>query len=414
MPLQGKNILLGVTGSIAAYKAIDLASMLRKEDADVHVVMTESACRFAAPGAFETITRNPVHIDPFDSARWEPEHTRLADNADLAAVAPATANAIAKFAHGIADDLLSTLLTAARCPVLIAPAMNVHMYNSPATQANLRALTALGVAVAEPETGPLACGYDGQGRLQPPERLLEAIRKLPETSTYRLRDRGETGMKRDMEGLQALVTAGPTREPIDPARFLSNRSTGKMGYALAEAAQARGAAVALVSGPTHLPTPLGVERIDVNTAREMRRAVLSRIDDADIAVFAAAVADYEPAEYSAEKLKKTDGGMTIRLQKTDDIARLAGQRPGKRFLIGFAAETENRIENAERKLRGKNLDMIVLNDIGADGAGFEADTNIVTLIHRNGKRTDAPILPKIAVAHRIFDAALPNMQTPSP
>ena len=223
MGLDGKNILLGVTGSIAAYKAIDLTSVLRKEGADVHVVMTRSSCRFAAPAAFETISRNPVHIDPFDNARWEPEHTRLADEADLAAVIPATANIIAKFAHGLADDLLSTLLTAVRCPVLVAPAMNVHMYESPISQSNLRILSGLGVVIAEPESGPLACGYEGVGRLQSTERLLEAVKRLAERSFYR------AAALRDMEGLRVLVTAGPTREPLDPARLSATAPPARWG-----------------------------------------------------------------------------------------------------------------------------------------------------------------------------------------
>lgn len=407
MALNGKNILLGVTGSIAAYKAIDLTSMLRKEGADPHIVMTQSACRFAAPAAFETISRNPVHLDAFDDARWEPEHTRLADDADLAAVIPATANMIAKFAHGIADDLLSTLLTAVRCPVLVAPAMNVHMYESPIAQANLRALTDLGVVVAEPETGQLACGYEGVGRLQSVERLLEALKGLEARSFYR------SGVKRDMAGLRALITAGPTREPVDPVRFVSNRSSGKMGYAMAEAAHARGAQVTLVSGPVGLPVPRGVEYAPAETAREMLDAVMRRIDTADIAVFAAAVADYEPVEAAADKIKKEQDLLTLTLRKTPDIALEAGRAKGNRFLIGFAAETnalpKSGVQNARRKLTEKNLDMIVLNDITQQGAGFDVDTNIVTLLDRKGGRTDLPLMSKRAAAHRIFDAALSHL-----
>ena len=408
MALNGKNILLGVTGSIAAYKAIDLTSMLRKEGADPHIVMTRSACRFAAPAAFETISRNPVHLDAFDDARWEPEHTRLADDADLAAVIPATANIVAKFAHGIADDLLSTLLTAVRCPVLVAPAMNVHMYESPMTQANLRALTELGVLVAEPERGQLACGYEGVGRLQPVERLLEALQDLEARSFYR------SGVQRDMEGLRALVTAGPTREPLDPVRFISNRSSGKMGYAMAEAAQARGAQATLVSGAVGLPVPRGVEYAPAETARDMLDAVMRRIGAVDLAVFAAAVADYEPIEAAPDKIKKEKDQMNVALQKTPDIALEAGRADGKRYLIGFAAETnalpESGVRNARRKLTEKNLDMIVLNDVTQPGAGFDVDTNIVTLLDRNGGRTDLPLMPKRAAAHRILDAALLNIK----
>ncbi len=407
MALDGKNILLGVTGSIAAYKAIDLTSMLRKEGADPHIVMTPSACRFAAPAAFETISRNPVHLDAFDNARWEPEHTRLADDADLAAVIPATANIIAKFAHGIADDLLSTLLTAVRCPVLVAPAMNVHMYESPITQANLRALTGLGVVVAEPETGPLACGYEGVGRLQSVERLLEALKHLEARSFYR------SGVKRDMAGLRALVTAGPTREPLDPVRFISNRSSGKMGYAIAEAAHARGAEVTLVSGAVGLPAPRGVEYASAETAREMLDAVMRRIAAVDVAVFAAAVADYEPIEAAPDKIKKGQDRIALTLQKTPDIALEAGRADGNRFLIGFAAETnalpQGGVQNARRKLTEKNLDMIVLNDVTQPGAGFDVDTNIVTLLDRQGGRTDLPLMPKRAAAHRILDAAISQM-----
>ncbi|GIX06402.1 MAG: peptidase ClpP [Candidatus Poribacteria bacterium] len=393
MELEGRTVLLGVSGSIAAYKAVELASRLRKAGASVHVVMTQNATRFVSPLTFETISRNPVHVDPFAPAQWEPEHTALADRADLFVVAPATANILAKFAHGIADDLLSTLYLAARCPILVAPAMNVYMYRNPAVQENLERLRARGVKIAEPEEGMLACGYEGQGRLQEVERLVETIVQLA---------RGLEA-PRDWEGVSVLVTAGPTREPIDPVRFLSNRSSGKMGYAIAEEAALRGAQVVLVSGPTQLPSPPNVRRIQVESAEEMARAVEQTAGSAQVIFLAAAVADFTPVEVSPHKLKKgTAETWTLTLRKTPDIAASLGQRKGDRVLIGFAAETDDPIANARRKLTEKRLDLIVLNRVNEPGAGFEVDTNRVTLIFPDGTVEEWPLLDKREVARRLL------------
>jgi len=403
MPLRGKNVLLGVTGGIAAYKAVDLASRMRAAGADVRVVMTQNATKFVAPLTFATISRHPVGLDTFDESRWEPEHTALADESDLFVVAPATANILAKFAHGIADDLLTTLYLAIRCPTLVAPAMNAFMYEHPAVQHNLRLLRERGVVISGPDYGMLACGYEGFGRLKAVDALFADVERLAATSTY---VRGVASPKRDYTGLHVVITAGPTREPLDPVRFLSNRSSGRMGYALAERAARRGARVTLISGPTHLEPPGGVERVEVVRAREMHEATLRLAEDADIVILSAAVADYEPETVAPQKIKKQDETMTLTLRKTPDIARSLGERKGNRILVGFAAETEDGIENARRKLAEKNLDLIVLNDVTQEGAGFETTTNIVTLLRPNGEVKALPRLPKTEVAEVILDVAL--------
>lgn len=402
MAVRGKNIVLGVTGSIAAYKAADLIGRLRKAGADVRIVMTDAATRFVTPTTLATLSRNPVSRDQFDDSRWEPEHTALADSADLFVVAPATANSIAKMAHGIADDLLSTLLVAARCPTLVAPAMNVHMYESAVVQENLRKLAARGVAIADPEYGMLACGYEGQGRLRSVDVLLTDIERLAENSTY---SPGGPPTPRDLEGLRVLVTAGPTREPLDPVRFISNRSTGKMGYAIAAEAASRGAHVTLVSGPTALDAPGGVERVDVGTAREMRDATVRAFEEADVAILSAAVADYEADEVAEHKIKKGDGPLTLTLRRTPDIAAELGARKGARTLVAFAAETQDALANARAKMRRKNADLIVLNDITRPGAGFGTDTNLVTILADDGESQELPLLSKREVAAHILDAA---------
>lgn len=399
--VNGKNIVLGVTGSIAAYKAADIAGGLRKAGADVHIVMTDAATRFVTPTTLATISRNRVHRHQFDDSRWEPGHTALADAADLFVIAPATANIIARMAHGIADDLLSTLLVAARCPTLVAPAMNVHMYESVVVQENLRELRDRGVSIADPEYGMLACGYEGQGRLRSVDILLTDIERLAEASTYRP---DAPSAVRDLEGVRVVVTAGPTREALDPVRFISNHSTGKMGYAIAAEAAARGADVTLVTGPTALDTPGGVARVDVDSAREMRDATVHAFDGADVAILSAAVADYEPAEVADHKIKKDDGPLTLTLQRTPDIAAELGGVKGDRLLVAFAAETQDAIANAREKLRRKNADLIVVNDITQPGAGFGTDTNLVTILGDDGESEELPLLSKRDVAARLLDA----------
>jgi phosphopantothenoylcysteine decarboxylase / phosphopantothenate---cysteine ligase len=399
--VNGKNIVLGVTGSIAAYKAADIAGGLRKAGADVHIVMTDAATRFVTPTTLATISRNPVHRDQFDDSRWEPGHTALADAADLFVIAPATANVIAKMAHGIADDLLSTLLVAARCPTLIAPAMNVHMYESAVVQENLGKLRDRGVAIADPEYGMLACGYEGQGRLRSVDILLADIERLAEASSY---SPHTAPTVRDLDGLRVVVTAGPTREALDPVRFISNHSTGKMGYAIAAEAAARGADVTLVTGPTALDAPGGVTRVDVNSAREMHAATARAFDGADVAILSAAVADYEADEVAEQKIKKGDGPLTLTLRRTTDIAAELGRVKGDRLLVAFAAETQDAIANAREKLRRKNADLIVVNDITQPGAGFGTDTNLVTILGDDGASEELPLLSKRDVAARILDA----------
>lgn len=393
-PLQGKTVLLGVTGGIAAYKSCELASRLVKMGAEVNVVMTKNACEFVGPVTFQTLTRRPVVLDTFAvPEKWEVEHVALAKKADLVVVAPATADILAKMAHGIADDMLSTTLLAVRAPVLAAPAMNTAMWEHPATRSNMAALRARGVMVIGPEGGVLACGDVGGGRMTEPGDIAKEIERI-------------LCHGRDMAGLKVLVTAGPTREKIDPVRFLSNRSTGRMGYAIAEAAIARGAEVTLLSGPTALQKP-ECETVFAESTEELFNAMLDRCGDMDIIIQAAAPADFTPDKAAAQKIKKGEGGeLLLRLVSTPDIARAVGERkkPGQ-VLVGFAAETENTLENARGKLQKKNLDMIVLNDVTRPGAGFGTDTNIVTLITLSGDR-DLPLMKKRAVADEILSGAL--------
>jgi len=404
--LKGKFITLGVTGSIAAYKAAEVASLLNKAGADVHVIMTATAQKFVAPATFAALTGNPVHTQLFAGAGGPDgadnpgvagglfPHIELA-RAHLIVVAPATANILAKAAHGLADDLLSATLLAAPGPVLFCPAMNVHMYQNPATQANLAALKKSGRHVLEPGTGALACGETGAGRLpEPREIVAEIVRLLG-------------GPARDLQGLAVLVTAGGTREPIDPVRFISNRSSGKMGYALAAAAAARGADVTLVTAPTALAAPGGVRAVLVETAQQMREAVQEHFPRADIVIKAAAVADYRPARPAERKIKKEGETLIIELVKNPDILAELGRlkKPGQ-VLVGFAAETENLLANARRKLTEKNVDLLVANDVTRPGAGFGADTNLVKLIYRDGRVEDLPLLKKTELAHRILDAAI--------
>jgi phosphopantothenoylcysteine decarboxylase/phosphopantothenate--cysteine ligase len=394
------RILLGVTGCIAAYKAVELMRLLQKQDYEVVVAMTGHAQKFVAPLTFAALSRHPVYSGMFEEGgAWMDsaeniDHVRLTHSISALAIAPATANILAKMAHGIADDFLSTLYLANTAPVIIAPAMNVNMWNHPATQANLRTLVLRGHRIVEPGEGYLAEGISGMGRLADLELIVEEVRKA-------------TNFRQDLAGKTILITAGPTCEDIDPVRFLSNRSSGKMGYALAEAAQVRGGQCLLVSGPTSLTAPPGVETIPVRSAQQMREAVLSRIENADIIIKAAAVADYRPIQSAPQKIKKSGKSFQLELVPTPDILSELGRLKGTRFLVGFAAETDHVRENALKKIKEKNLDLIVSNDVTQEGAGFEADTNIVTLYDRNGNEQRISLQPKLQVAHAILDRIIP-------
>jgi phosphopantothenoylcysteine decarboxylase / phosphopantothenate---cysteine ligase len=391
--LAGKTIVLGVTGGIAAYKAAEIVRLLVKDGATVRVIMTKNAQEFITPLTLQTLSGNPVSTETFSlTQESEIGHIRLADSADLIVIAPATANVIAKLAYGLADDLLTTVLLAATAPVLVAPAMNVHMYAHPLVQENMRKLASLGYGFVEPTEGFLACGYEGKGRLADPEDIIEEVRA--------------TLSKKDLRGERIIVTAGPNAEPIDPVRFITNRSTGKMGFAMARVAWRRGAEVTLVSGPTALPPPRGVCFCPVHTAREMRQAVLAHYPQATMVISAAAVADYRPAQIAPQKLKKGEGNFAIGLTRNPDILAELGQQKGQRLLVGFATETEEVLQNAARKLRSKNLDMIVANDVTQEGAGFAHDTNIVTLIDRNERSETLPLMSKDEVAHMVYDRLL--------
>jgi phosphopantothenoylcysteine decarboxylase/phosphopantothenate--cysteine ligase len=390
--LTNRRVLLGVTGGIAAYKAVELLRLLRKNGADVTVVMTANAKRFVGTATFQALSGRPVADDLWACNPALPiEHLALAEAAELVIVAPATANALAKMAAGIADDLLGTLLLAATSPVLVAPAMNTRMLQHPATQANLATLAARGVHVLPPESGALAAEEAGAGRLPAPATILERARAL-------------LAGARDLAGRRVLVTAGPTRERLDPVRFFSNRSSGKMGIAVAAAAHRRGAEVTLVAGPIAVPPPAGVETVRVVTAEEMRAAVLARRADADVVVMAAAVADYRPVEPRPEKIKKAGRGrLSVELEPTPDILAELGALGGGALLVGFAAETGEPSAAALRKLAEKNLDLVVANDVTAPGAGFDTDTNQVEIFARDGRRIPVPLAPKDRVAERILD-----------
>jgi phosphopantothenoylcysteine decarboxylase/phosphopantothenate--cysteine ligase len=388
-----KKVVLGVTGGIACYKAVELVRLLVKEEYSVQVIMTRGAMEFVTPLTFQTLSARPVATDTFNlTQESEIGHINLADSADIFVIAPATANVIGKIAAGIADDLLTTVLMATQAPVLIAPAMNIHMYENPILQENLRKLRRVGYHILEPAEGFLACGYEGKGRLPDPESILEQIR-------CRLK-------KKDLVGEKVLITAGPSREPLDPVRYISNRSSGKMGYALARAAVQRGAEVVLISGPTALAPPAGVRLTRVNTAAEMRRAILNEFVTCTAVIMAAAVADYHPVEYSREKIKRGKGALAVRLEPNADILKELGQRKNGKLLVGFAAETGNLDVNAEKKLRAKNLDMIVANDVTIEGSGFDGDTNIVTIFDRSGATRSLPLMSKDEVAEQIFNHLL--------
>ncbi|RGU93618.1 bifunctional phosphopantothenoylcysteine decarboxylase/phosphopantothenate--cysteine ligase CoaBC [Clostridium sp. AF15-17LB] len=398
MNLQGKTILLGVTGGIAAYKSASLASLLVKSGAEVHVLMTEHARNFINPVTFETLTGHKCITDTFDrNFEFNVEHVALAKKADAAIIAPATANVIARLAHGLADDMLTTTVLACQCPKIIAPAMNTRMYDNPITQDNLKLLEKYGMEVVSPASGRLACGDTGSGKMPEPDTLFQ----------YVLRS---CALPQDMAGLKVLVTAGPTQEAIDPVRFITNHSSGKMGYSIARICMLRGADVTLVTGRTALEPPMFVDTIHVISALDMFRAVTSNSQDKDIIIKAAAVADYRPAQVSKEKVKKSDSELSLSLERTDDILKYLGEHkaPGQ-FLCGFSMETEHMVENSRKKLVSKHLDMIVANNLKEEGAGFAGNTNVVTFITPD-TQTELGIMDKENVAMCLLDEILKRIR----
>ena len=392
--LKGKCVVLGVTGSIAAYKIAGLASALKKLHADVEVIMTQNATQFINPITFETLTGNKCLVDTFDrDFSFSVEHIAIAKKADVFLVAPASANVIAKMAHGIADDMLTTTILACKCPKIISPAMNTGMFENEIVQDNLKILKKYGMQVVEPATGYLACGDTGAGKMPEPEVLLQYILR-------------EIAYEKDLVGKRVLVTAGPTREAIDPVRFITNHSTGRMGYAIAKMAMLRGAAVTLVSGPVAIEPPMFVDTIAVESAQQMYEAVMAHAKEADIIIKSAAVADYAPAQVSPEKIKKSEGDASIPLTRTKDILAALGEKKREdQFICGFAMETEHLLENATAKREKKNVDMIVANSIRQEGAGFGVDTNVATFITKDGLRS-LPLMSKEALAMEILDEAM--------
>lgn len=394
--LTGKNVVLGVSGGIAAYKMVDVASALYKLHANVHVILTENATKIIPPQTFEIITKNKCYMQTFDrdvDDSVHVPHISLGTSADVILIAPATANIIGKLAHGIADDMLTTTVLPARCPMLIAPSMNVHMLENPVVQDNLKKLQKYGYKVIEPATGYLACGYEAKGKLPEKDVMVNAILM-------------EIGCPHDLEGKRVLVTAGATREPIDPVRYISNHSSGKMGYALARRAALRGAEVTLVSGPTSIEKPYGVRVVEVETAADMYEEVISRAGDMDIIVKAAAVADYTPKTVADQKIKKQDGDMSIPLARTKDILKALGEtKTEQQVVCGFSMETENMLENSKAKLIKKNVDMICANNLKVEGAGFQGDTNVITIITKDVIR-ELPLMTKDEVADQILTAIL--------
>ena len=394
MTLEGKTVLLGVTGSIAAYKIAYLASTLKKRRADVHVLMTKNATNFINPITFETLTGNTCLVDTFDrNFQFQVEHVSIAKKADVVMIAPASANVIGKLAHGIADDMLTTTIMACKCKKFISPAMNTNMFENPVVQDNLKILEHYGYEVITPASGYLACGDTGAGKMPEPETLLAYIER-------------EAACEKDLKGKKILVTAGPTQESIDPVRYITNHSSGKMGYAIAKAAMLRGADVTLVSGRTAIEPPMFVKVVPVVTAKDMYEAVTSVSDEQDIIIKAAAVADYRPAKVSDEKVKKSDGQMSIELERTDDILKFLGEhkRDGQ-FLCGFSMETQNVIGNSRAKLTKKNLDMVAANNVKVEGAGFQGDTNVLTLITQD-EEVSLPLMSKEDAALKILDKIL--------
>lgn len=394
--LKGKTIVLGVTGSIAAYKIANLASMLQKLHADTTVLMTENATNFINPITFETLTNNKCLIDTFDrNFQYSVEHVALAKKADVVLIAPASANVIGKIANGIADDMLTTTVLACKCKKILAPAMNTQMYENPILQDNIKKCQSYGMEIITPDSGYLACGDIGAGKMPSETVLLQYILR-------------ECACEKDMVGKKVLVTAGPTMEKIDPVRFISNHSTGKMGYALAKHCMLRGAEVTLVTGKVAIEPPMFVKVVNITSAKEMYDAVLEHFPEQDIIIKAAAVADYRPTNPAEEKVKKKDGDLSIQLERTDDILKALGERKTKQFLCGFSMETENMLENSQTKLAKKNLDMIVANNLKVQGAGFGTDTNVVTIISKNEVK-ELEIMSKDDVAKHIVDAILERM-----
>jgi len=391
MSLKDAKILLGVTGGIAAYKSAQLVRSLIRREAQVRVVMTRSAQEFVQPLTFEVLSQNPVYTELFPATReYNVLHLSLAQWADLVLIAPATANIIGKIAGGIADDLLSTVVMACPAPRLLAPAMETHMLENPIVAGNIDKLRSLGYRFVEPGEGFLASGAMGRGRMAEPEAIVRSVEEMLASPA-------------DLDGLHILVTAGPTREAVDPIRFVTNRSTGKMGYAIAERARRRGASVLLVSGPTHLPTTEGVERVDIRSVEEMHRAVDARFDECDALIMAAAPADYRPKRVATHKIHKDEDDLVLELERTEDILASVGRRKGDRILVGFSMETEAGLERAREKLVRKNLDLIVLNDVTVEGAGFGTDTNVVALLDPDGGAENLPQMSKHDVADRILD-----------
>ncbi|QUH20894.1 bifunctional phosphopantothenoylcysteine decarboxylase/phosphopantothenate--cysteine ligase CoaBC [Alkaliphilus sp. B6464] len=391
--LKNTNVVLGVTGGIAAYKACDIVSRLKKLQANVDVIMTKSATEMVQPHTFQALSQNPVITDTFSTPRyWDIEHISLAQKADILLVAPATANIIGKVANGISDDMLSTTIMASTAKVIFAPAMNTKMYENRIVQQNIEKLTSLGYQFIEPASGRLACGDIGRGKLADVDEIIEFVINIAKPN-------------RDLEGKKVLITAGPTRESLDPVRFITNHSSGKMGYSLAEAAVERGADVTLISGPTNLCPPKGVRLIKINTTLDMYNAVMKNYIDQHIIIKSAAVADYRPETVSTSKIKKNEGNLTLTLVRNPDILKELGCLKEDRVLVGFAAESDNVIENAKGKINRKNLDFIVANDITEEGAGFGTDTNIVNIIDKNGEIEKVEKSSKREIAHRILDKA---------
>jgi phosphopantothenoylcysteine decarboxylase / phosphopantothenate---cysteine ligase len=394
LALEGKTIVLGVSGSIAAFKAVEVLRRLTKSGANVVTIMTRAACQFVGPLTFQTFSRHPVMLDEeaFRSTDPRMKHIWMAETGDLVLVAPATADIIGKYAHGIADDLLSTFLLTTVAPVILAPAMETNMYSNPIVQSNMARLRALGVEVMEAEHGVLASGKVGQGRMVEPEPIVaRVIERLTAPA-----------MPQDLIKRTVLVTAGPTQEPIDTVRFISNPSSGKMGYAIAEAARQRGAEVILISGPTNLMPPAGMQSHSVQTACQMHEAVMRAFEKADVVIKAAAVSDYRPRQFIPYKVKKTEDVQAVELVRNPDILAELGQRKGKRVLVGFAAETEELLANAQKKVQAKHLDMIVANEVGHVGSGFQSDANKVLILHDNGRIEDLPLMSKRQLAHEIL------------
>ncbi len=391
MELKNRTILLGVSGGIAIHRSLDYASQLVKTGASVHVVMTENATRLVNPLQFQVLSRNPVLLDLFETSDdWKPPHIDLADRTDLLAIVPATANILGKMANGIADDALSTVAISVHCPILVAPAMNGHMYKNPIVQKNISELSRHGIEFVEPESGDLACGYEGIGRLSSVDIILQRTREL-------------LGYRQDLRGKRVLVTAGATREYLDPVRFISNGSSGKMGYAIAEAASHRSASVQLISGHVTISPPNGIDITYVETTQQMHETVLEKFDETDIAIMAAAPVDFRPAEYAPHKIKKHTDTLSLTLEKNPDTAQKLGEIKDHQLTVCFAAETNDVLENAKEKLVRKNCDLIVANDLLAEGAGFASDTNIVTLMDKKGNCEQLSRLSKREVANAILD-----------